>query len=239
MRLFKQQALLSFLIFAACSAQALTPTSPLQPCHNAAKWTGFYAGAGAGMGAWTADSKVTINGVAVTATQTQGGKGGFVMAGLGYDYLFQYDLLAGAFIDGNYGRLSGSSAFSGAVGDQSETGSLGLGGRIGKLISPTVLPYLTAGFSRAYFDHVNFNFALAGNPSLGLYTSAFTANGYFLGAGIEAIVYKNWSLKGEYRYASYDRENLGIQGSPILVGTAKMPTQPTTQTFIASINYKI
>lgn len=236
----KKQPILSSLsiLVSSVSITFLSGSSvAMTQVDNSPKWTGFYVGAGAGMGAWTADSNVTELGHAVTATQKQGGDGGFFTLTAGYDYLFSCPFLVGAFIDGDLGHLTGNSTIPGFVGNQSETGSWGLGIRFGGLINPTILPYLTAGASRAYFNRVNYNIAIPKEPFSGVTSPALTSDGYFLGAGLEAKLSSNWSLKGEYRYASYIRQSVALKFPLVPVG-ASLRFKPTIQTFEAVLVYK-
>lgn len=226
------------LICLPSSAMAWTKTILLD---NNSPWTGFYVGGGAGLGAWTATSKVTINSIALTATQTQGGKGGYVTLTGGYDYLFKHSIIGGVFVDGDLGHLSGTNAFSGLVSNLSETGNFALGARIGKLISPTILPYLAGGYSRAYFDNMNYNLAIAGGGFSGLSSPSFTTSGWFLGAGLEVNLFCNWFLKGEYRYANYNSKSVAINGTVAgipLTANTQLPFHPTVQTFQAVVTYK-
>jgi outer membrane immunogenic protein len=205
-----------------------------------ATWTGFYVGAGAGMGSWTADSHLTVGGTALTAGIRTGGFGGFGMLSAGYDYEFNHSIVAGAFIDGNLGHLSGNLEFPGVVGNIAETGTWGVGARLGALINPTSMPYLTLGFSRTYFNSTNLYFALPGGVSSGLTTPSFGSSGWFAGAGLEVLFGAHFSLKGEYRYANYNTRTLAINGAPgaLLVTGVGMPFHPVNQTAQAELAYK-
>lgn len=205
------------------------------------KWTGFYLGAGAGMGSWTANSHVNFDGAALTAGVRTGGFGGFGSLLAGYDYQFNRTIVAGAFVDGNLGNASGDIEFPGVVGTLTESGTWGVGVRLGGLINPTSLPYLALGFSRTYFNSANLNLALPGNPSSGLSTPSFGCSGWFAGAGLEVKITSNLSLKGEYRYANYNSQNLALNSSSGLLGTTAgitMPFHPINQTAQAVLIYK-
>jgi outer membrane immunogenic protein len=78
---------------------------------------------------------------------------------------------------------------------QSELTSLAtLRGRIGFLLSPDILVFGTAGLAAGNLRHGNFLFASANN----------TALGYAAGAGVEARVSQNWTLKAEYIFVDLD-----------------------------------
>ena len=224
------------LILASSTALAQTPSS-----NNNYNWTGAYVGAGGGLGAWIGNSAVDSYGVAVTANQMQGGRGGFGTIILGYDYQFNNSIVAGAFIDGDLGRLDGNMAFPGFVGTLTESTGWGLGARLGWLINPTVLPYLIGAYSQARYSNVNLNFANAGGVFSGLTTPAFISNGWFLGGGMEAKLNAHFSLRGEYRWASYGTQTLPFNGAVAGVaigGSATQPFNSTIQTFRAVVAYK-
>lgn len=251
MELQKQSISLARLVFSASftfllgsSAALATTMSPLEssisPTLNP-KWTGFYVGAGAGMGAWTGNSKVTVNGIAITATQMQGGYGGFATLIGGYDYYFiQPSVVVGGFIDGSLGHISGSAEFPGVVGNLYENANWDIGARLGPVINSIILPYVSIGYSRAYFSKTKLNLALPTQPGSGLTTPSFDVGGWFWGAGLEAKITSHWSIKGEYRYAAYNRDTLPlnalIAGLPV---NAFMPFKPIVQTFQAEVIYKI
>jgi outer membrane immunogenic protein len=78
---------------------------------------------------------------------------------------------------------------------QSELTSLAtLRGRIGFLLSPDLLIFGTAGLAAGNLRHGNFLFASANN----------TALGYAAGAGVEARVAQNWTLKAEYIFVDLE-----------------------------------
>ncbi len=206
------------------------------------KWTGVYAGIGAGMGGWAIDNKFTVDGHAITATETAGGFGGFGTLIVGYDYLFPYSILAGVFIDGDLGHLSGTMGNGGLVGTINETGSWQLGARLGGTINSVFLPYLSTGYSKAHFDSVNFDIDLPGGAFTGLSVPGFSAGGWFLGAGLEGKITANWSIKGEYRFAFYNRDNLLASGTidgAVPVSGLYFSEKPVVQSFQATLIYKI
>ena len=136
--------------------------------------------------------------------------------------------------------MDGDISLVGIGGSTSEKRSWGIGGRLGWLINPTLLPYLTAGYSQAHFDKSNLDILIPGTPFSGISTPSFTTNGWLIGAGLEAKINSNWSLRGEYRYNNYATQNLSLNSSVNyinLVGVTA-PFNPVLQTFRALVVYK-
>src|SRR6202163_3941496 len=88
--------------------------APVAPVYN---WTGFYIFGGGGGGLWNADSNVQSTGVgggfgpagtAISRDQRLGGSGWFGTVGIGYDWQFGGNWVAGIFGDGQFGEIRGS-----------------------------------------------------------------------------------------------------------------------------------
>ena len=102
------------------------------PVYN---WTGCYVGGGGGYGMWTQGSFLTAGGVAVTAPQTNGGKGWFGQGQAGCDYqftapIFNVGVVIGAFGDYGADSLMGTSTIPGLVGSERESSTWAAGGRV-------------------------------------------------------------------------------------------------------------
>lgn len=226
-------------IFLLSSTVAVAQTSLLDSPH---KWTGYYVSAGVGMETWVLNNYVSLSGHALTAAQDNGGYGAIGTLMAGYDYQLINATVIGAFVDGTLGsNVTGKTAFPGVEGNISATGNWDIGVRVGQPINFIILPYLTAGYSKAYFSKVNLNIATQPEAASGLTIPGFNASGWFLGAGLEAQIVSNWSLRGEYRYASYSRQTIPING--LIAGLpatgVTYPTRPVNQTFEAIVTYKI
>ena len=170
-------------------------------------WTGFYVAAGAGYGMWTADT-TTINpatGLCVLCVpQTQGGRGALGTFGIGYDVQLRERFVAGVFVDGSLSRIKGTIQDQGPffAGTIEENHAFSVGARFGTLVSPSVLAYGTAGYSRAHFTNADMVTTFAGAPS-GFSTPAFWRGGWFIGGGTEMALHTGWFWRTEYRYADY------------------------------------
>ena len=186
---------------------------PPPPVYN---WTGCYVGGGGGYAFWQQDSFLTVGGGAVTASQTNGGKGWFGQGQVGCDYqftapLFGLQTVIGAFGDFAGGNINGSSSFPGFTGSERELSTWAVGGRAGVLVTPRFLTYFDGGYTQARFDGVNYNFAFAGGGPAGLSLAAQTYNGWFIGSGFEYaftwLPINGLFLKTEFRYSQYGGNN--------------------------------
>ena len=160
---------------------------PPPPVYN---WTGCYVGGGGGYAFWQQDSFLTVGGTAVTASQTNGGKGWFGQGQVGCDYqftapLFGAQTVIGAFGDFEGGNINGSSSIPLLTGSERLSSTWAVGGRAGVLVTPRFLTYFDGGYTQARFDGVNYNFAFAGGGPAGLSLAAQTYNGWFIGSGFE------------------------------------------------------
>ncbi len=209
------------------------------PMAAATPWTGFYVNGGVGYGIWAADTTLlTAAGVCIICeTQVQGGKGWLATAGAGYDYQFTPKIVAGLFGDASISSLKGTIQdravnVAGSSGDIKQTSSWAVGARIGWLATPKTLSYWNGGYTGARFSGSNFVDNVAGAPTT-ISTPAFTANGWFLGGGVETSLSPGWFWKTEYRYAYYGSKNVD-EVNPGRTITFK----PTVQTVTSQIVYK-
>ncbi len=209
--------------------KALPPPAPV---YN---WTGCYVGGGGGYAFWQQDSFVTSGGTAVTASQTNGGKGWFGQGQVGCDYqftapLFGLQTVVGAFTDIAGGSITGSNSFAPVTGSEKESSTWAVGGRAGVLVTPRFLTYFDGGYTQARFDGVNYNIAIAGGGPSGLSLAAQTYNGWFIGSGFEyAFEWLGMSglfLKTEFRYSQYGGNGVSVPISGTPVGGIALPANP-------------
>jgi outer membrane immunogenic protein len=93
-------------------------------------------------------------------------------------------------------------------------------GRVGALVTPTALVYVTGGVAFADFDYTaNYTAVAAG----AVWNSAFsdTATGWTLGAGLEWMLAPNWTVRAEYLYVNFD-------DTSATVNNALFPANPVT-----------
>src|SRR5262249_21753697 len=124
------------------SAADMAVKMPRMPAP-ATSWTGCYVGAGGGYGLY--DLRVQIQ-PAAGASANIGGEGWLGMGSIGCDYQFATSGLGnwvvGVFGDGMGANIRGNytnNGLAGAAGNMSEKSEWDVGGRVGYLVTPTLL----------------------------------------------------------------------------------------------------
>ena len=216
----------------------------MAPAYN---WTGFYIFGGAGGGLWDADTNVQSfpGGVAASRDSRMGGDGWFGTVGLGYDWQFNGNWVAGVFADGQFGSLRGTlqdqaAAITGRIKMQDAWAA---GVRLGYLVAPNVLSYVNGGYSGSHWSGTGLT-DLAGVAS-GFHTNSFNRNGWFIGGGVEnnlnifGISAPGWFMKTEYRAAYYDKKDIAVlQDGTNLLTTDSITFKPWVQTISTSLVYR-
>jgi outer membrane immunogenic protein len=225
--------------------------APVYPpvAEAAVNWTGPYVNAGFGYGLWAAqeNSVDPATGVCIICvTQTQGGKGWLGTIGAGYDWQFAPMWVVGVFGDYDFSSLKGTlqdDAFGHAEaisGDIKQRSAWAVGPRLGFLITPGTMPYINGGFTSARFSGATMVGVLTLTPT-GTSTQAFTADGWFVGGGVETafdlfgFLPKGFFLRSEYRYASYENKTLADTGA---ITEASINFKPVVQTITSQIVFK-
>jgi outer membrane immunogenic protein len=209
MKKFLLSAVAVLIVSPAVAADMGLPRKapPMAPVHS---WTGCYIGGGGGYGMWNQDVVEFANGVADTVTQTGGGRGWFGTAQVGCDYQFSSNWVIGAFGDWDFMDIKGTPHFAvGAAGNEKERWAWSAGARLGYLIAPHVLTYVSGGYREAHFDRIDlFDEALTGSLDRSIPAHSYT--GWFFGGGFEYGL--SWApglfLKTEYRYAQFGADRL-------------------------------
>lgn len=163
-------------------------------------WTGLYVGAQAGYG-WA-------NSQALGATNVDV-KGGFVGGTVGYNWQLANQWVLGLEADAAWADLSAST-----VGASSKINAIGtVAGRVGYSFDRTLV------FVKGGYAWANNEVSVVGVGS-----QSKTHNGWTIGAGVEQAIAGNWSVKGEYQYASFNKEtyaglvNLGADVHTVKAG---------------------
>ena len=224
-----------------------TKAPPAAPAV-ATNWTGVYVNGGIGYGIWSADTTTVdpaTGNCFLCVPQTQGGKGWLGVVGLGYDYQFASNFVAGVFGDVNFGSLKGTiqDADPFFVGTTKEQWAWAVGARVGWLITPDALIYVNGGYSSAHFSGTDMVNSFAGAPT-SFFTPAITVHGGFVGIGTEYALAgtlgfgPGWFWRNEYRYASYSSKSFtdtngagGVQND--------ITFKPVVQTVTSEIVYKL
>jgi outer membrane immunogenic protein len=216
-------------------APAYTPPPPA-PVYN---WTGFYVGAGGGYGMFNVDNEgITPTGVVNSTNQTAGGRGWFGTVVGGFDYQFSDRFVAGVFADTDFSDIKGRLAdtYEEGTAPLKQQWAWGVGGRVGFLVVPTALTYFNGGFTQAHFTggaFENFN----GAPTA-LSLGSQTFNGWFLGGGIETMLFPGLSLKTEYRFADYETRDIPFNGTTFSGDVNREKSHPFVQTVRTELVYK-
>lgn len=196
------------LLAGVVAAQA-ADLRPRGPVYKAApmmaplwSWSGLYLGASLG-GRW-AMADATSTAPAAGATASANYNSATVRAGgyVGYNVQLAPAWLVGIEGDLAWGDGSATVAFipgSLLVGSSSfrHTWDGSIRGRLGFLVSPTMLAYLTGGVA---WQGVETSATVTG---VGTGTAGTTLQGWTIGGGVEAALWGNWLARAEYRYADY------------------------------------
>ena len=190
----------------------------------AASWTGCDINGGVGYGMYNTDSfsenSTTL--VPIGTSVTNGGRGWLGRVGGGCDYQFGVgslgNFVAGAFADYDFMNLSGTFGDpSGPVtGAENERGAWYAGGRLGYLVTPSLLTYVDGGYTQTNFSSINFLTPLAHAVPTDLALAAHTYNGWFIGGGAEYALNMPWlPIRGlfwrlEYRFSQYQSADVPI-----------------------------
>jgi outer membrane immunogenic protein len=246
--------LASALMFAAPVAQAADmplkapPPPPPPPAYT---WTGCYVGAGVGYGMWDDSTQQFIGNPLFTINPglDQSGKGWLGRVGGGCDYQFGLGTLGnfvvGALVDYDFahmhGKFTGDGTLVGLVsGDRNMPWEWAAGGRIGYLVTPSLLSFVSGGWTEAKFNQVIFATITPGVLT-GVSAPGATYNGWFLGGGLEYGF--NWLpglfLKTEYRFSDFRSRNLAefVSTTGALTST-NIGTHPTVQTVTTELVYR-
>jgi len=93
----------------------------------------------------------------IAPNETFGGQGWLATAQVGCDYQFSNDWVIGDFVDGDWTDLKGDHGLLGIFsGQQTMRWSWAIGGRVGYLVTPSLLTYVSAGYTEADFSGVSF-----------------------------------------------------------------------------------
>jgi outer membrane immunogenic protein len=191
--------------------------APPPPPVAVVNWTGCYIGGGGGYGLWNQENTLFDdtfvarggNRIQVTGNATTGGRGYFGTVGAGCDYQFAvgtYNLVVGAFGDYDFASEKGQLMIPATplIGQEKLDQKWAIGGRIGWLVTPSLLTYFTGGYTQAHYNRVDFAIFPA-VTSLN-FMNGQTYNGYFLGAGDEYALNFLPGLfwKTEYRFSQFD-----------------------------------
>ncbi len=243
-------ALLTGSAFAADMAPAPAYKAPPPPLAPAASWTGCNVNVGYGYGLWNQDQfgESDPGHVPVTSSATTGGRGWLGRGGAGCDYQFGLNGLGNWVVGvfGDYDVMNVHGNFEPVnfpdVGNEKETAAWYVGGRIGYLVTPSLLTYFDGGYTQTHFDQTTLNNAFTGVPTVVM--QAHTYHGWFLGGGTEYAMNFSWLpihglfWRNEYRFASYDAADLSILGVGGAPSGFAVNVRPYTETITSSLVWR-
>ncbi len=187
--------------------------------------------------------------------------GGFIGGGqVGYNYQFYSNLVVGAEADiqgvagqSSVGTASGNSGPVASIPANTVASSASAGrsldylgtvrGRLGYLITPTLLIYGTGGLA---YGGANANFSIVeavtgrcscGAPALGAATYSGALTGWTAGGGVEWMFVPNWSVKVEYLY--YDLGSVTLNSAGTGLNRANTPFWGASYTSTTRFNGNI
>jgi outer membrane immunogenic protein len=217
-------------------------------------WTGFYFGGDLG-GAWShTDSSWTglPSAAAFGVNPTGGSNDGSSFVGgvhLGYNYQFSPAWVAGIEGDWTWTHAGGSNtqpwtAFGTGVpigGGSATTLSstvdwlASIRGRLGYLVTPTVLAYATGG---AAWGRVHDSATAAAIGYLASTSFGTTADGWVVGGGLEWAIMRNWSVRGEYLYYYLNSGASAVAPAPGFAPSAFSWSDTNVSVVRAGLSYK-
>jgi outer membrane immunogenic protein len=227
------------------------------PAPVASTLSGCYVNVGGGYGMWNQNQHTeTYPGLVQTtiADTVDGGKGYLGRFGGGCDYqltgtlsnwvvgvLGDYDVMGLKGTD-NYQNVGLGAVFGApTAGPEKENNAWYIGGRVGYLVTPALLSYVSAGYTQTSFGQQNFTFLNTG-ISANAFLPGTTFQGWFVGGGTEYALNFFPTLRGlfwrnEYRYASYSSKDIPLLGPGAAPGFGQHST-PSVQTITSSLVWK-
>ncbi|MGQ3672109.1 outer membrane protein [Xanthobacter sp. TB0136] len=189
-------------------------------------WTGFYIGGNVGW-AWASNSLDYQMFAGPLVSYQMGNSNGFIGGfQAGYNYQFVNNVVAGVEADFEFTDIKnkGNILFNGPLNGSSVSQKVDyfgtIRGRLGYAMD-RFMPYITGGAAWAKMGH-----------SDGWIDQSDTKWGWTIGAGMEYALTNNWTVKGEYLYASFnDHKTTTLNGSTLKSGV-------DLNVLKAGVNYK-
>ena len=220
-----KKLVLALTAFAAFTGSASAADLAARPYTKAppvaapvASWTGCYI-AGGGGGAYTKndhnDFLTAPPNTPFSPNLSTGADGWFGTVQVGCDYQFN-NFVVGLFGDYDFMSVTGDVSTGGffapaLTGSQKQDSQWAVGGRAGYLVFPSLLTYVSGGYTQAHWKDTTLSSFFA--PGVAAATlPGSTKGGWFIGAGDEYALSFLPGLfwKTEYRYSEFDRANVSI-----------------------------
>jgi outer membrane immunogenic protein len=232
----------------AAQAADLTEWRPAQRAPARAEpvsdWTGLYIGGGGGYGMWDHEVSSLGGGDPISTSVNGGGKGYFATASAGFDGQFAGRFVIGIFADYDLSDIKGDTLLPTlfVAAPEKQTWAWAAGARVGYLVTPSILSYVTGGYTQAHFAQATTHPVKTipdQDPVTETFLPSHTYSGWFLGGGAEAMVSPGWFMRTEYRYADYRVDNITIYqtATGLSDGTA-INSHRSVQTIRSELTYK-
>jgi outer membrane immunogenic protein len=203
------------------AAPVMAPAAPFY------SWTGCYVGGGGGYGMWQQENRYfDVPSGDPIARVDNGGRGWFGTVQVGCDYQIGSRWVIGAFADYDFADIKGDlTANAGMIGNVFGQEKLkhawAAGGRVGYVIFPQLLTYVSVGYTEAHFGVVNFSSTLTGALTP-LTLPSITYDGWFVGTGYEYAIgfLPGVFWKTEYRFSDYGSETRPFVFGGVITDTA-------------------
>jgi outer membrane immunogenic protein len=260
-RYFLAAATLALAVSAGAASAADLPSKKMAPLLPPPPppplWSGFYVGLNAGY-SWDEKGNVAVSSPASIWSVGVSGSGvlapsneGFIGGGqIGYNYQFANVFVAG--VEADIQGLASDGGSATGVGLQAPVLStltasktldyLGtVRGRLGYLITPTLLAYGTGGLAYGQASLSASVYQSIGGVGTGSSSVSFsdTRVGWTAGGGVEWLFLPQWSAKAEYLYYNLGSVsaagNLSFNGAP--VGVTAVSSQFKGHVVRAGVNY--
>ncbi len=165
-------------------------------------WSGVYVGGQ--IGGTSVVHEVSTPAIGGLTFDGVGGEGviGGLMVGANWQVSDQFVL--GAQIDGNFNSdLTEANVVGGLFNaDLTSEYLLAFSARAGMLVQPETLAYVIGGYTVGEFE-LN-----AGGAFLpGGFKASRAVDGFHIGAGLEAAINENWTVRAEYRFTQFNKES--------------------------------
>jgi outer membrane immunogenic protein len=143
--------------------------------------------------------------------------------------------VVGAFADYDFMDLRGTfqDPFLGDIGREKQTGSWAAGGRLGYLITPDLLGFVSGGFTEARFDAIDLS-----TSAIPISYPSHDYHGWFIGTGYEYALNSFLPISGlfwrtEYRFSDYRAADL-----PLNTGALASNMQKNVQTITSGLVWR-
>jgi outer membrane immunogenic protein len=262
--LFSGVALCALLVAAPAMAADMPVKAPIAPPVIPYSWTGFYVGANVGYSWGRAETDFSATSLAafgVSSFSRSQHLNGVIGGGqLGYNWQANNQWVFGLEADfqGSAEKDSDPRAplsFSVPVGEDTLTAIANqtletkikwfgtVRGRLGYLVTPTVLLYGTGGLAYGRIEatstqSLTVTLGGASAATSSLVEATKTKFGWTAGAGVEGAIpnTRDWTWKVEYLYIDFG--HIGVSGTDTVLGTYSWNTHVTDHIARVGVNYR-